>query len=70
MIYSAIINIWLVIITIKTLRLIQNNMDEHFKSEIIRIKVIYWTFIVSYTSWMFFDFEQIISPDNDGEDYF
>ena len=70
MFLSAAINTWLLIITIKTLRLIHNNLNDLFKSEMQRINFIYWSFIVAYTSWMFFDFLQMVTPDNDGDDLF
>ena len=69
MFLSTAINIWLLVITILTLRLIRRNMNEMFKSEMMRINFIYWSFIVSYTSWMFFDMLQMITPNNDGTSF-
>ena len=70
MFLSTSINIWLLVITILTLRLIRSNLNEIFKSEMWRINFIYWSFIVSYTSWMFFDMLQMITPNNDGENFY
>ena len=63
---SGSIDLWIAVMTIIVLRLLQKETEvtakPAFRKEICKIKVIYWTFVLTYTSWFLYEALIVIDP--------
>ena len=67
---SLVISIWLVSITVMFMRLIRKQLNEDFHKEVSQIICFFWTFIITYTSWVLIDFMFLLNYFDEMTDFF